>query len=122
MTNAIKLDCKACNQPKTMIPTKISKMSPIVVFIGWIMTLPSIFGIVIAIILFFASISAGSEVSAQAGSQAEATGAALGAGLGASVSIFIGISSLVGGLLGYLLIMKKNVYKCGSCGFIMDRA
>lgn len=105
-----------------MVPTKISKMSPVVVVIGWILALPSMLGVIIAIMMLFASVSAGHEVSAQAASQAEAAGAAIGAGLGVGMSMFIGIFSLVGGLLGYLLIMKKKVYKCVSCGFVMDRA
>jgi hypothetical protein len=28
---------------------------------------------------------------------------------------------LVGGLIGWLLLMKKKVFKCIKCGYIMDR-
>jgi hypothetical protein len=122
MASTVKLDCNACKQEKSMVATKVSKMSPIVVFIGWILALPSMFGILVAVIMLFASVSAGNEVGAQAASQAEAAGAAIGAGIGIGMAVFVGIFSLVGGLLGYLLIMKKKVYKCVSCGFIMDRA
>ena len=122
MTNVVKLDCNACKQKKTMVATKVSKMSPIVVFIGWILALPSMFGVLVAVIMFFASMSAGSVASAQVASQAEAAGAAIGAGFCIGMSVLVGILSLVVGLLGYLLIMKKKVYKCLVCGFIMDRA
>jgi len=122
MENNVLLDCGACKKEKAMVATKVSKMSPIVIFIGWILTIPSIFGVLLAVLLFFSSISAGSTVSSQAASAAEVTGAAIGTGLGIGVSVFIGVTSLIGGLLGYLLIMKKKVYKCGVCGFILDRA
>lgn len=45
MSNIVKLDCNACKKEKTMIPTKISKMSPVVVFIGWILAFPSMIDI-----------------------------------------------------------------------------
>ncbi len=117
----LKIDCKACNQEKTMSPTKICKMSAIVVFIGWLFVLPSIIGVVFSAIILFSSITAGHEVVSQAASNAEATGAAIGTGIGVGVSMFTGFFSLVGVVIGYLLIMKKKVYKCVSCGFIMDR-
>ncbi|MCD8554124.1 MAG: hypothetical protein LRY47_09390 [Seleniivibrio sp.] len=50
-------------------------------------------------------------------SDAEIVGATIGAG----IAIFIGMSSLVGGLIGWLLIAKKKVFKCNSCGFILNR-
>ena len=122
MSNIIKINCKACDEEKSMIPSKISRMSPVVVIIGWLLAIPSVIGILISIILFFASISAGSEVSTQATSDAYRAGAAIGTGLGIGFSIFMGFSSLIGGLIGYLLIMKKKVFKCTLCGSIIDRA
>ncbi|PYP50678.1 MAG: hypothetical protein DMD45_10270 [Gemmatimonadetes bacterium] len=43
-------------------------------------------------------------------------GTTVGVGLFAGFSIFVVIASLVGGLLGYLLIMKKSVLQCDTCG------
>ncbi len=43
-------------------------------------------------------------------------GTAIGVGVAAGFSIFVVIASLVGGLLGYLLIMKKSVLQCDTCG------
>lgn len=122
MSSIIKINCKACNEEKSMSPSKVSKMSPTVVVIGWLLAIPSIIGVLFSTMLFFASISAGGEVSSQAASDAERTGAAIGTGLGIGFSIFMGIFSLIGGLIGYLLIMKKKVFKCALCGSITDRA
>lgn len=51
------------------------------------------------------------------------TAGAVGAGAGVAIvggmAIFIGISSLVGGLIGWLLIMKKKVLACDSCGAVI---
>jgi len=49
-------------------------------------------------------------------------GAAFGGAIADSTSLFIGSVSLVGGLIGWLLLMKKKVFKCSNCGFILDRA
>jgi hypothetical protein len=119
MSTLLKLDCNACKKEKSMSPAMISKMSPIVVFIGWIIALPSILGVFISGVLFVAVLNAHATV--QTSSQAEAAGASLGAGLGIGMAIFLAIISLLGGLLGYILIMKKKVFKCGFCGFIIDR-
>ena len=120
--SGFKLDCQACKNTDVMVPTKISKMSPIVVLIGWVLVLPSIFGILVSTMIFFSSISAGAEVAAKAVNDAEAAGAAIGTGLGMGFAVFFGVSSLISGLLGYLLIMKKKVFKCSVCGFILNRA
>ncbi len=122
MTSVQKLDCKGCNQSKTMEPKKISKMSTVVVVIGWIIAFPSIIGVIASLVMFISSVGAGAEVTANAQSEAEEMGAAIGAGLGMGFSIIMGIFSLLGGLIGYILIMKKKVWKCIQCGFIIDRA
>ena len=91
--SGIKLDCKACNNSKTMYPTKITKMSPVVVAVGWILTFPSILGLLVAIMLFGGSVANSAN------------------GIGIGVAFIIALFSFVGGLLGYLLIMKKNVLR-----------
>lgn len=117
----IKLNCKACESKHTMKPTKVRKMSPIVAFIGWLMTIPSILGLLFALLLFISSIMTGSDSGMENMDAPEALGTAIGLGIGIGASLLIGISSLIGGLIGYILIMKKKVYKCELCGYIIDR-
>ncbi|MCX5782594.1 MAG: zinc ribbon domain-containing protein [Elusimicrobia bacterium] len=110
------IDCQACKQEKVMLPTKISRMSPVVVAIGWILTVPSILGIFFAILVFISTM----QVSVASGTAS--TGTNVATGIGVIVAVVIGIISLVIGLLGYILIMKKKVYKCSACGYVLDRA
>ena len=82
-------------------------MSPVVVVIGWILAVPSMLGCLSTIIMYIVALF--SE---------------LGFGLGV-VTFFASmwfIFYLVIGLVGYILIMKKNVFRCVQCGFTMDRA
>jgi hypothetical protein len=54
--------------------------------------------------------------------EAAAKGAAVGTGISITIALLIAAVSLVAGLIGWLLIMKKKVFRCEVCGFIMDRA
>ncbi|MGE0713363.1 MAG: hypothetical protein AB7N76_35830 [Planctomycetota bacterium] len=47
------------------------------------------------------------------------TGAGAGTVLAGGSSICMGISAFVGGLLGWLLVMKKKVLQCMSCGAVV---
>ena len=118
----IQLDCSACKSKTSMKATKIPRFNTILRIIGFIIVIPSVLGIIIAIFLFISTISATSEVMSTTQSNARAAGAAIGATIGFGFSIFIGCSSLVGGIVGWLLLMQKKVYKCFNCGFILDRA
>jgi len=118
----LKLDCNACKNEKTMQATKVPKFSSFIRFIGYLIALPSVLGVLFAIIMLISTSSASTEVMSAAQTDAEAAGAAIGATLGFGFSAFIAFSSLVGGLIGWLLLMKKKVYKCLTCGFILDRA
>ncbi|NBV24897.1 MAG: hypothetical protein EBS05_23630 [Proteobacteria bacterium] len=94
-----------------MIPTKVGKFGGVVKFIGWLIVIPSVLGVVICIISAF-------MVAGQPGdSQADQVGKG-----GAEVLFFFfaGVS-LVGGLIGWILISKKKVFKCSVCGSIKDR-
>lgn len=119
--SGIRLNCSACNSPLSMEPKKISKFSGIVQFIGYLIAIPSAIGVIISIVMFFSMGSATNEVMSTAQSNAEQAGAAIGATIGFGFSLFVGFCSLVGGLIGWLLIMKKKVYKCSNCGYIIDR-
>lgn len=47
-------------------------------------------------------------------------GAGAGTLLAGGFSIFMIISSFVGGLIGWLLVMKKKVLKCSTCGAVVS--
>ena len=116
------IDCSTCNSPRTMKSTKVSRFHGMVIFIGYLITIPSVFGLLFAVLMFFSTGNAANEVIEAAGSDAERAGATIGAGIGFGFSMFVGVSSLIGGLVGWLIIAKKKVFKCISCGFILDRA
>ena len=99
-----------------MHATKIGRFSGLVRVIGYIFVIPSVLGIVISIITMFGVIGTGAGV-------AEADAVTVGAGaMAVGTCIIFGIISLVGGLIGWILIMKKKVFKCVRCGHIIDRA
>ncbi len=143
------------------------RMSGPVVVIGYILLIPSVIGIVISVLMLFASggatkttvgtvktetkrslVNAGvphaiadrvlafehishaelSRLSEEQRSAVESaelslSAATVGAGVGGALvggsSICFGISAFVGGLLGWLLVMKKKVLQCNSCGSVV---
>jgi hypothetical protein len=119
--NKMKLDCGACKSDKTMEATQIPKFSGFIRFIGFLITLPSVLGVLFALLMLFSTGKVTSEIISTTPNDARAAGAAVGATIGFGFSAFIGFSSLVGGLIGWLLLMKKKVFKCIKCGYIMDR-
>ena len=118
----MKLDCSACKNEKTMEQSKVGRFSTVVRVIGYIFLVPSVLGMIAAVIMFIGAYSAVTESMTLAQTEATRAGVALGASIGVGVAIFFGIASFVGGLLGWLLLMKRKVYKCIKCGFILDRA
>jgi hypothetical protein len=108
------LNCQACGGEHTMKPGKISKMSQVVQLIGWIITIPSLLGILFAVFIFLSGVLATGTTE-----NPDAAGASLVVGTG--TALCFGISSLLSGLVGYLLIMKKKVWKCTQCGYHIDR-
>ena len=50
---------------------------------------------------------------------ASLVGAGIGGAFGGGASICFGVSFFIGGLLGWLLIMKKKVLQCVSCGAVI---
>lgn len=98
------LDCTACHGAQSMKAIKIYRFSGLVAFIGWILALPSIIGIAMSVVMFFVMAMSpdGKDVS--------------------FVSVIFGLMSLSSGVLGYFLIMKKKVYRCSNCGYVIDRA
>ena len=114
-----RLNCQACGSQHTMHPTQVSKMSPVVIVIGWLIAIPSILGVLFAgLILLAGVVGAGSVDPATEGAAAGAGAALVFSG---GTAACVGISSLLSGLVGYLLIMKKKVWKCSACGYHIDR-
>ena len=105
-----------------MKPDKIGKFGTLIRFIGYLIVIPSILGVLFAVLLFFAGGAATSTVMNTATSEAEKAGAAIGSMIGFGFSMVVFCSSLVGGLIGWILLIKKKVFRCIRCGFILDRA
>lgn len=101
------LDCGACKTQQSMSADSVPRFSGVVRVIGWILLMPSILGMAAALTMFLFTANDPGE---------------RGAGVAMGVFTMFGIMSLVSGLLGWILLMRKNVYKCGRCGFILDRA
>jgi len=99
-----------------MNATKIGRFSGIVRFIGYIFVIPSVLGIVASVVMAIAVVGTSAEMA-----ETDAVAAGVGA-MAVGTCIIFGISSLVGGLIGWILIMKKKVFKCIKCGHIIDRA
>ena len=95
------IKCKICDYG-TMVRKSTYRMSGPVVAIGYLLLIPSICGMIFCALAFLGF----------AGDSGSGTGAVIGfVILGA-----IGLSSFIGGLLGWLLVMKKRVLQCSSCG------
>lgn len=118
---SIALDCSGCKTEQSMKPTKISRFNTILRLIGWIIVIPSILGVVVGFSTCVVTTQAMDAVTATAQTDAEAAKATL-AGVGYGISGFIAAASLVGGVVGYLLLLKRKVFRCMRCGFILDRA
>jgi hypothetical protein len=103
----VAIKCKTCDVG-TLTQRRVHRMSGIVVFIGYILLIPSVIGILTGVVMIVAGAGSGGSHP----TNAAATGAAIAGGVG----VFLIIASLVGGLLGWLLVMKKTVLKCDRCG------
>ncbi len=118
----IKLDCNACTATQSMIPTRIPKFSTILRIIGIIIIIPSVIGLLFAVVMFFATGHAATEVMLTAKKIAAVVGASVGVAMGFGAALVIGSCSLAGGVVGWLLCMKKKVYLCRTCGCTIKRA
>ena len=107
----IKLNCQSCGTEKSMVATKVNKFGGVVRVIGWMIVAPSLLGIAICLISMFL-------VAGQSG-DTSADHVAKG-GLEV-LFMFLAGGALVSGLIGYILIGKKKVFKCGVCGSIKER-
>ena len=117
----IMVDCSVCKTSNSMTAKKVPKSSLFVRFIGYLIMIPSIVCLLISLSTFFSGCSTTSEMMEVAQSDAELAGIAIATTAGFGFSVFIGMSSLVSGFIGWVLLMKKKVFKCNICGYIMDR-
>lgn len=101
----VRIDCQACKLEGGMMAAELNRFPPLLRFIGHILVLPSLVGVFFASLAFGASMSMGLESS-----------------ISMMMFVILVCASLVGGLIGWLLLLKKNVYRCGRCGYIIDRA
>lgn len=108
--DTMEITCKICDQGR-LTKTKKYRLSGPVVFIGYVLLVPSILGVLFSIMSFV-------EVS----SMASGTGPTAASGIAGGITVFIGIAFFVSGLLGWLLVMKKQVLQCGTCGAAVNTA
>jgi hypothetical protein len=104
-----------------MTATTIPRFNTIIRIIGFILVIPSILGFAYALLLFVGILG----VTQQGGSSHDvgsAIGQACGGILACGSAAAIVTGSLVGGLVGWLLLLKRKVYRCSNCGFIIERA
>lgn len=88
--------CKVCDRGM-LSPKNLFRMSGPPVVIGYILVIPSWFGMLIALLIFVGAFREyGSAVSMTA-------------------AVILGVTSFVSGLLGWLLVMKKHVLQCSVC-------
>jgi len=92
--------CKVCDEGH-LTPKRIFRLSGPAVAIGYILLIPSVIGMALCVVLFFDA-------------------AAKNMPIGQAVSAVVGVGLLVGGLLGWLLVMRKSVLRCSSCGVVVD--
>ena len=104
----MKLDCSACKTDKVMEATKIPKFPGFIRFIGFLIAIPSVLGVLFAILMFFSTGSATNEVMSSAQSDAEAAGVAIG-----SVLVRSSILMLVSGLTASDLVALSTVTSPG---------
>ncbi len=120
-TVALKLDCTACKTFSVMTATKVDRFSPVIRVIGGLMLVPSFLGIGFAGLMLLSALWTGANAAAR-GDSAYQAGVAIGAGIGLVFSLFVGVVSFVCGVIGWIFLLKRNVWMCERCGFIIDRA
>lgn len=95
------LECSACRKEAKVL--------------GSLIVIPTSLGIIFAILMCFSTVSARSNMFAASRNFAESTGLAAGASFDLCYPLCVGLCSIMVGSVGWLFIMKKNLYKCVSC-------
>jgi hypothetical protein len=99
--------CKICDRG-CLVPKSKHRLSGPAVFIGYILLVPSVLGIILGVGVLALSFASGQN---GANSLSVFTGV-VGAG-------FI-LSCIIGGLFGWLLVMKKQVLQCNKCSSVVN--
>ena len=117
--------------------TKIPRFSGCLVAIGYTLLITSILGILITTFMAVAGTSATGTAAVEGVEQAKAraveqlreipvVGTALGgtmaAGIGSAMVLVVYFISIPALVLGFVLLLKRKVWKCNSCGSFFERA
>lgn len=100
----LSLDCTACKTMSAMNSRKVWRFPLFIRFIGAIIAAPSIFGMLVGVIL----------ILHRGGFGLDGTPIIVGAVVLAASAVF--------GLVGWLLLMRKKAWVCSRCGYMLDRA
>ena len=98
------IKCKTCDTG-TLTRRAVYRMSSVVVFIGYIVLVPSILGMILGVATCFGVAGKGQNDAAT--------------GLAEGIAFFWTVAALVSGVLGWLLVMKKRVLQCDQCGAVV---
>ena len=112
-----RIQCKVCNSG-VMTKHEIYRMSMPVVIIGYIFLVPSILGIIISGWGTIISIIGGNSLLSDNKETAGLSG--MFSGISGCLGLVSIVVFFVAGIIGWLLVMKKKVLKCGSCGATVD--
>ena len=102
------MDCSVCKREAKVL--------------GFLIVLPTAFGIFFAVAMCFTSVNAANNMMSLAGNHLETAGMAFNSKFDIWCPLCVGICSLAVGLTGWLYIMKKKLYKCVRCTYIMERS
>jgi hypothetical protein len=96
--------CRTCGIGTLRLEKRYRMSTPVVV-IGYVLLVPSLFGVLVCVlaILRVATLESSDTASTAVG----------------GILFFFALAALVGGLLGWLLIMKKKVLCCAHCSAIV---
>jgi hypothetical protein len=94
-----------------MVSRRVYRMSGPAVVIGYILLIPSIFGMLLCALIV--------AMAFGTGFLGENKPDAMMLGISGMGFVF-GISCFVAGLLGWLLVMKKRILKCSVCGAVVQ--
>ena len=117
----IRLDCKVCGTKKAMKASKIPKFIVMPQFTGCLIAVPTVLGVIFAGLLFITTSEVSSEVMNSAHSNPEITGLSIGLSIGFYMAGFVVFGLSVSALMGRILTLKKKIYTCTHCGFVMDQ-
>lgn len=115
----VTISCKVCDRG-ALIHRRTYRMSAPVVFIGYVLITPAIAVIFVAAVFAVLSALIGGAIVGSSNTELLALKGTALAFLGTGYALIVAIFAMVAALLGWLLIMKKTVLQCTTCGAIID--